>query len=61
MYVVTDKSPKWFRFTLVTRMQNLTIDAVEQPFIQTHGICINACIAFRYRSELVATWCKIFT
>ena len=29
---VTEKSPKRFRFTLVSRMQNLTLDIIEQTY-----------------------------
>lgn len=29
---VTEKSPKRFRFTLVSRMQNLTLDVIEQTY-----------------------------
>lgn len=29
---VTEKSPKRFRFTLVSRMQNLTLDIIEQIY-----------------------------
>ena len=29
---VTEKSPKRFRFTLVSRMQNLALDVIEQAY-----------------------------
>lgn len=32
VFVITDKSPKKFRFTFVSRMQNLSLDIVEYLF-----------------------------
>lgn len=32
IFVVTDKSPKKFRFTLVSRMQNLILDIIESLY-----------------------------
>lgn len=32
VFTVTEKSPKRFRFSLVSRMQNLALDVVEQLF-----------------------------
>ena len=32
IFVITDKSPKKFRFTLVSRMQNLALDVIENLY-----------------------------
>lgn len=32
IFIVTDKSPKKFRFTLVSRMQNLILDVIEELY-----------------------------
>lgn len=32
IFTVTDKSPKKFRFTLVSRMQNLSLDVIEDLY-----------------------------
>ena len=32
IFTVTDKSPKKFRFTLVSRMQNLSLDIIENLY-----------------------------
>ena len=34
---VTQKSPKHFRFTFVTRMQNLSLDVIENHYPQLKG------------------------
>ena len=32
IYTITDKSPKKFRFTLVSKLQNLSIDVIENLY-----------------------------
>lgn len=32
IFTITDKSPKKFRFTLVSRMQNLSLDIIEELY-----------------------------
>lgn len=40
MMTITDKSPKKFRFTLVSRLQNYSLDVIEQ-LIMANEIFIN--------------------
>ena len=32
IYIITDKSPKKFQFTLVSKLQNLSIDVIENLY-----------------------------
>ena len=39
---ITDKSPKRFRFTLVSRMQNYALDALEDLFLANEVYVVGA-------------------
>lgn len=53
VFTVTEKSPKRFRFTLVSRMQNLGLDVVENLFLANETfVASNDCDAAADRLKL---------